>query len=175
MLIPKVMNGLEKSITFSRSAVMVSPATARSAFCREREAEEVSAGKGREQRDGAQCCGVRPGPGESSRSSSHMGFSQTLLRHPKHNHFMLWTILCLLLQAAACCSHSPSLTQCSPSRQGINVSRLPRKANEIGAKKKKNIYILSCDVNILATQIRDLNFKHYFYYYSSSNVCNCFL
>lgn len=32
MLIPRVMNGLEKSITFSRSAVMVRPATARSAF-----------------------------------------------------------------------------------------------------------------------------------------------
>lgn len=33
MLMPRVMNGLEKSMTFSRSAVMVSPATARSAFC----------------------------------------------------------------------------------------------------------------------------------------------
>lgn len=34
MLIPRVMNGLEKSITFSLSDVMVKPATARSAFCR---------------------------------------------------------------------------------------------------------------------------------------------
>ncbi|TNN81743.1 hypothetical protein EYF80_008189 [Liparis tanakae] len=33
MLIPRVMNGLEKSITFSLSDVMVKPATARSAFC----------------------------------------------------------------------------------------------------------------------------------------------
>lgn len=33
MLIPKVMKGLEKSMTFSRSAVMVNAATARSAFC----------------------------------------------------------------------------------------------------------------------------------------------
>lgn len=33
MLMPRVMNGLEKSMTFSRSAVMVRPATARSAFC----------------------------------------------------------------------------------------------------------------------------------------------
>lgn len=32
MLIPRVMNGLEKSITFSLSDVMVKPATARSAF-----------------------------------------------------------------------------------------------------------------------------------------------
>lgn len=41
MLIPKVMNGLEKSITFSRSAVIVSPATAKSAFWRERRAEKM--------------------------------------------------------------------------------------------------------------------------------------
>lgn len=41
MLIPKVMNGLEKSITFSRSAVIVSPATAKSAFWRERIAEKI--------------------------------------------------------------------------------------------------------------------------------------
>lgn len=41
MLIPNVMNGFEKSITFSRSAVMVSPATARSAFWRERRAERI--------------------------------------------------------------------------------------------------------------------------------------
>lgn len=34
MLIPRVMKGLEKSITFSRSEVMVKAATARSAFCR---------------------------------------------------------------------------------------------------------------------------------------------
>ena len=34
MLIPRVMNGLEKSITFSLSDVMVKPATARSAFWR---------------------------------------------------------------------------------------------------------------------------------------------
>lgn len=34
MLIPRVMNGLEKSMTFSRSEVMVKAATARSAFCR---------------------------------------------------------------------------------------------------------------------------------------------
>lgn len=34
MLIPRVMNGLEKSITFSLSEVMVKAATARSAFCR---------------------------------------------------------------------------------------------------------------------------------------------
>ena len=33
MLIPRVMKGLEKSMTFSRSAVMVNAATARSAFC----------------------------------------------------------------------------------------------------------------------------------------------
>lgn len=33
MLIPRVMKGLEKSITFSLSDVMVKPATARSAFC----------------------------------------------------------------------------------------------------------------------------------------------
>ena len=33
MLMPRVMKGLEKSMTFSRSAVMVRPATARSAFC----------------------------------------------------------------------------------------------------------------------------------------------
>lgn len=33
MLIPRVMNGLEKSMTFSLSAVMVKAATARSAFC----------------------------------------------------------------------------------------------------------------------------------------------
>lgn len=32
MLMPRVMNGLEKSMTFSLSDVMVSPATARSAF-----------------------------------------------------------------------------------------------------------------------------------------------
>lgn len=32
-LIPSVMKGLEKSMTFSLSAVMVRPATARSAFC----------------------------------------------------------------------------------------------------------------------------------------------
>lgn len=32
MLMPRVMKGLEKSMTFSRSAVMVRPATARSAF-----------------------------------------------------------------------------------------------------------------------------------------------
>lgn len=37
MLIPRVMNGLEKSITFSLSEVMVKPATARSAFCKEKE------------------------------------------------------------------------------------------------------------------------------------------
>lgn len=39
MLIPNVMKGLEKSITFSRSEVMVKPATARSAFYRRRERE----------------------------------------------------------------------------------------------------------------------------------------
>lgn len=33
MLMPRVMKGLEKSMTFSRSAVMVNAATARSAFC----------------------------------------------------------------------------------------------------------------------------------------------
>lgn len=33
MLIPRLMNGLEKSITFSLSDVMVKAATARSAFC----------------------------------------------------------------------------------------------------------------------------------------------
>lgn len=33
MLIPRVMKGLEKSMTFSLSAVMVRPATAKSAFC----------------------------------------------------------------------------------------------------------------------------------------------
>lgn len=33
MLIPRVMKGLEKSMTFSLSAVMVNAATARSAFC----------------------------------------------------------------------------------------------------------------------------------------------
>lgn len=32
MLMPRVMKGLEKSMTFSRSAVMVRPATAKSAF-----------------------------------------------------------------------------------------------------------------------------------------------
>lgn len=32
MLMPRVMKGLEKSMTFSRSAVIVRPATARSAF-----------------------------------------------------------------------------------------------------------------------------------------------
>lgn len=37
MLIPRVMKGLEKSMTFSLSEVMVKPATARSAFCTERE------------------------------------------------------------------------------------------------------------------------------------------
>lgn len=39
MLIPRVMKGLEKSITFSLSEVMVKPATARSAFYRGRERE----------------------------------------------------------------------------------------------------------------------------------------
>ena len=41
---PRLMKGLEKSMTFSLSDVMVKPATARSAFCRavdrHREGEE---------------------------------------------------------------------------------------------------------------------------------------
>ncbi len=40
MLIPRVMKGLEKSITFSLSEVMVKPATARSAFYRERKRDK---------------------------------------------------------------------------------------------------------------------------------------
>lgn len=42
MLIPRVMKGLEKSITFSRSEVMVKPATARSAFYRGKERQSCS-------------------------------------------------------------------------------------------------------------------------------------
>lgn len=172
MLIPKVMNGLEKSITFSRSAVMVSPATARSAFCR----EGSRGGECREGQGTAGWCTVLWGetwPWGEQQEFIPYGFLTNPSQTPKAQPFH--ALDHSLLIAAGCSSHSPSLTQCSPSRQGINVSRLPRKANETGAKKKKNIYILSCDVNILATQIRDLNFKHYFYYYSSSNVCNCFL
>lgn len=37
MLTPRVMKGLEKSMAFSRTWVMVRGATARSAFCNERE------------------------------------------------------------------------------------------------------------------------------------------
>lgn len=36
---PRVMKGLEKSMTFSLSEVMVKPATARSAFCRRERGE----------------------------------------------------------------------------------------------------------------------------------------
>lgn len=39
---PRVMKGLEKSITFSLSDVMVKPATARSAFCSETQTEWIS-------------------------------------------------------------------------------------------------------------------------------------
>ena len=50
MLMPRDMKGLEKSMTFSLSEVMVKPATARSAFClhekeRERETEREREGE----------------------------------------------------------------------------------------------------------------------------------
>lgn len=39
MLTPRVMKGLEKSMAFSRTWVMVRGATARSAFCNERQTD----------------------------------------------------------------------------------------------------------------------------------------
>lgn len=137
MLIPKVMNGLEKSITFSRSAVMVSPATARSAFCR----EGSRGGECREGQGTAGWCTVLWGetwPWGEQQEFIPYGFLTNPSQTPKAQPFH--ALDHSLLIAAGCSSHSPSLTQCSPSRQGINVSRLPRKANEIGAKKKKKIY-----------------------------------
>lgn len=137
MLIPKVMNGLEKSITFSRSAVMVSPATARSAFCR----EGSRGGECREGQGTAGWCTVLWGetwPWGEQQEFIPYGFLTNPSQTPKAQPFH--ALDHSLLIAAGCSSHSPSLTQCSPSRQGINVSRLPRKANETGAKKKKKIY-----------------------------------
>lgn len=50
MLIPRVINGLEKSMTFSLSDVMVKPATARSAFCRVDKDGRVDGSGGREEK-----------------------------------------------------------------------------------------------------------------------------
>lgn len=52
MLIPKVMKGLEKSMAFSRTWVMVRGATARSAFCRGDE-QQTSEMENREERVGS--------------------------------------------------------------------------------------------------------------------------
>lgn len=151
MLIPKVMNGLEKSITFSRSAVIVSPATAKSAFWRERRAEMriPSLGRGREggtarpgpcapgrwvshpDGTGCVCCRARPGSGESSRS-----FPGDVHAHPacftqapqSITHLVLRTTLCI--SVAVGCSlplPKPPLNTAAPfpSRQGCCYLQAP--------------------------------------------------
>jgi hypothetical protein len=117
MLIPSVMNGLEKSITFSRSAVMVRPATAKSAFWKEQ--RELISRRGSQGllTTGCPCwrdmilhwlLGSRSDSKEMQRSSdlNHCSWKDSVSK--------LWLM--------ATCGHSPLNTQVIKQQEGSDCS-----------------------------------------------------